>query len=1493
MNEERRKVQISNTKLSASILRWMGIFFIAILIAGAGIALTSSDGWAPCNTTIGDFVWNDVNGNGIQDDGEPGIEGVSVILKNEYGNQIYEDITGANGYYEFKGNCPGEYTIEVDETTLPNNFVPSPCNVGSNDSVDNDCSPVTITLGDNEINKTIDFGYWQPESALGDRVWHDLNGNGIQDANEPGIAYVTVDLVNCDTGEVLDTAETNADGFYLFEDLDAGQYCVQFNLNTVPAGTCDFGSPQFTAQNAGGDDAVDSDVDSTGLSQAVILGEDETNLSVDAGIVCPGPASLGDRVWQDLNGNGTQDCEDTNGNGIIGDAGDTGAECQDAGISGVTVDLLNCDTGELLDTTFTDAEGFYLFDNLTPGEYCVQFDLDTVPADVCEFGFPQFTTPNAGDDEAADSDANPATGITPGIFLGEGETNLTVDAGIVCPGPASLGDRMWKDINGNGIQDCEDTNNNGIIGDAGDIGVECQDAGVSGVTVDLVNCETGALLDTTFTNADGFYLFEDLDEGQYCVQFNLSTVPAGTCDFGSPQFTVQNADGDDAVDSDADPTTGVTEPVTLSEGETNRTVDAGIVCPGPASLGDRVWQDLNGNGIQDCTDTNGNGILGDVDENGIADEGVECQAAGIPGVTVELVNCDTGAVLDTTLTDADGFYLFEDLIPGEYCVQFNLNTVPTGTCDFGSPQFTTQNAEDDDAVDSDADSTGRTPGVILGEGETNLTVDAGIVCPGPASLGDRVWEDLNGNGIQDCEDTNNNGIIGDADDTGAECQAAGIPDVTVELVDCDNSGLVLASTTTDADGFYLFDNLIPGEYCVKFDLGTVPPGTCDFGSPQFTTPNADGDDALDSDADPTTGVTSPIALGEGETNLTVDAGIVCQECNITIDKKCLVAPPALGPFECDGKVDQLKMIWNGPGELASVNALPGGSESFPEVTITEEAGVQVVTVAGYQPSTNDVIWQWVSTEDSGESKFHLSCSDDEMDGPEDCGMPQGNGKSNEDEYDNIWLLDGLATDEGFVLDCTPQPAEPTDRCEFETLPPPDCENLGKPTSLTFRYTGADCSVSNNSQGDKSDCIGEPGSAPISITILKDTSKITVSPDNGIEEGDLVTVSAIGSDMGSVIELYVGGQFLEIHTSCSAPLAVDDVFGSLELVQFNGQGSGAEVTYFYEVTNIGNSNVALTSVFDDQLGELLEMPPVSLVSGDSFTLEKTAFISETTTNEVTATAAFPGDDLPCGEAVDEVTVTVTEPTCEAAIVLDKLEDDKIKWEITNTSKIVATLETLTVNFPPEYGLIKEVKLDGGIFKKGDSSLYPDGVPSGSTIGENDWTEVDVSKRQLDPGETRTLEVAFTDKSDGEGWVDVDLAGTATFTETCAVWLIKPSGCEIGKPTALVFQYTGEDCTATTNLQDGKFKCEQTGALGALAGVVMTKDSDKITAEISGDLVTIFYSDPVGKEFPSEIKYEITGTSGDKQSQTLHTSCSQPLSLGDQFGSLILRQFYPKL
>jgi len=123
------------------------------------------------------------------------------------------------------------------------------------------------------------FTYTVQEEAtgsLGDFVWEDQNQNGIQDAGEPGIPGVEVQLFDSPGGNLLATTVTDTNGNYQFSGLSPGDYFVQF---VAPAGSV------FTQQNVGGDDTLDSDADSSGLTDTVTLSAGENNPTIDAGLV--------------------------------------------------------------------------------------------------------------------------------------------------------------------------------------------------------------------------------------------------------------------------------------------------------------------------------------------------------------------------------------------------------------------------------------------------------------------------------------------------------------------------------------------------------------------------------------------------------------------------------------------------------------------------------------------------------------------------------------------------------------------------------------------------------------------------------------------------------------------------------------------------------------------------------------------------------------------------------------------------------------------------------------------------------------------------------------------------------------------------------------------------------------------------------------------------------------------------------------------------------
>ena len=490
-----------------------------------------------CPASVGDFVWNDLNEDGIQDTGEPGIDGVKVDLLTCDGTFVATTTTGTNGDYLFSGLAPGSYFVKFQR---PDGFVFSPLNVGDA-AFDSDAQSNGQTscfdLASGETNLTIDAGLYEPVQAnaqLGDFVWHDLNADGIQNAGEPGIAGAAVELFSCPAegeGTLLATTTTNANGLYLFANLLPGDYYVQF---AKPDGFL-FASPVLQGSNP----ALDSDADpTTGRTQCVALAEGESNLTLDAGFY--NPAALGDFVWNDENRNGIQDEGEP-------------------GISGVRVELFECGSDVVKATTTTGVNGGYLFDGLMPGSYYVRFEAPD--------GF-EFTLLNVGTDITVDSDAE-SNGQTACVTLQSGDFNDTIDAGLYMPATAQLGDFVWHDLNADGIQ-------------------QSGEPGIAGATVELFMCNGMDPIATQTTNSNGLYLFDNLAAGSYQVKF---TRPAGF-EFGSPSLV-----GDPKFDSNADPMTGLTACIDLAQGESNLTIDAGFYKS--AALGDFVWNDQNQNGIQD------------------------------------------------------------------------------------------------------------------------------------------------------------------------------------------------------------------------------------------------------------------------------------------------------------------------------------------------------------------------------------------------------------------------------------------------------------------------------------------------------------------------------------------------------------------------------------------------------------------------------------------------------------------------------------------------------------------------------------------------------------------------------------------------------------------------------------------------------------------------------------------------------------------------------
>ena len=239
-------------------------------------------------------------------------------------------------------------------------------------------------------------------AKVGDFVFRDNNGNGIQDLGEEGLANIFILLTNTVTGQVK-FMTSGSDGMYMFGDLEPGTYNLKFVGQP--------GDLVGSAPNQGGDPAKDSDINPvSGITPDFTLVPGEINNDIDAGFrprnVQPDPAVIGDLVYNDANGNGQRD------NGEVG-------------VPNVTVKLQS-ENGATLQTVGTDDNGNYSFIT-APGTYKIMFNTPT--------GFlssPQ--TGNAADGINEDNDSDPNTGMTNVFTVIAGETNNTIDAAFT-PAP--------------------------------------------------------------------------------------------------------------------------------------------------------------------------------------------------------------------------------------------------------------------------------------------------------------------------------------------------------------------------------------------------------------------------------------------------------------------------------------------------------------------------------------------------------------------------------------------------------------------------------------------------------------------------------------------------------------------------------------------------------------------------------------------------------------------------------------------------------------------------------------------------------------------------------------------------------------------------------------------------------------------------------------------------------------------------------------------------
>jgi hypothetical protein len=276
--------------------------------SGAAIEqVTNTPTRTPTPINVGNFVWDDLDKDGRQDAGEPGIAGVTVQLWNAAKNDLIDSATtNANGNYTLVAPTPGDYRVRV---LLPNAAQDefSPINqAAGDDQLDSDINPTgtnfgftdIYTFGSNLISiTTIDAGiivYRPPTPTrtptpinVGNFVWYDINGDGVQSAGEPGLQNITVQLWNAAKNDLIHQTTTNANGNYTLVAPLPGDYRVRV---LAPAGA------SFALKNQGSD-LTDSDINpagaDSGFTDIYTFGSNLISITtIDAGLINVPPTPI-------------------------------------------------------------------------------------------------------------------------------------------------------------------------------------------------------------------------------------------------------------------------------------------------------------------------------------------------------------------------------------------------------------------------------------------------------------------------------------------------------------------------------------------------------------------------------------------------------------------------------------------------------------------------------------------------------------------------------------------------------------------------------------------------------------------------------------------------------------------------------------------------------------------------------------------------------------------------------------------------------------------------------------------------------------------------------------------------------------------------------------------------------------------------------------------------------------------------------------------------
>ncbi|MEM7393780.1 MAG: SdrD B-like domain-containing protein, partial [Verrucomicrobiota bacterium] len=433
--------------------------------AGRDFGFVGAD---PTNGIIGDLVWSDANGDGLRQMNEPGIGGVQIRLigpgvDNRFGSTddvlVTNTVTTSAGAYWFNDIAAGSYRVlVVDGGGTP---LAGLTPVSGPQSFPGLSSVFPLEAG--EIRTTVDFGYTGASAAAGDRVFFDVNNNGMFDGPENGVEGVSLNLRTSD-GSVIASTLTDGVGGYGFPGLPAGVYSIEVTDvdHVLDVFSQTFGAP-------------DTDNQGQVSPYAFMVTAGQTVITADFGFAPP-PGSVGNRVFVDNNRNGVFE-----------------PAAGEKGLAGVEV-LLRDSLNNLLAAQSTADNGLYAFPNLPNGDYSLEVNPLTLPPGIVPgpLGAPGLDN---------NSQSQPLM-----MTVSNSMVDFRGDFGYVPDGSNTIGDLVFFDFNTNGAFDAIDEPIAGLRMKV-----------YADVNGDMMLDTNDALIDVRESDTNGFYAFPALIDTQYLI----------------------------------------------------------------------------------------------------------------------------------------------------------------------------------------------------------------------------------------------------------------------------------------------------------------------------------------------------------------------------------------------------------------------------------------------------------------------------------------------------------------------------------------------------------------------------------------------------------------------------------------------------------------------------------------------------------------------------------------------------------------------------------------------------------------------------------------------------------------------------------------------------------------------------------------------------------------------------------------------------------------